>query len=126
MRRLLIALLITIVPSFAIAGHGGGGHGGGHMGGGSGGHVGGWGGPGSAHIAGTMGGHVSGWSGHGGGWGHRASHGGFAHHHRHGRFFFAGGPWVGGYGYYDNYGYDCWRWAQTPWGLRRVWVCDYY
>jgi hypothetical protein len=42
------------------------------------------------------------------------------HHHRHARFFFAGGPW------FANYGYDCWRWTPTPWGPRRVWVCDYY
>ena len=38
MRRLLIALAITLLPSFAIAAHGGGGHGGGgHTGGGWGG-----------------------------------------------------------------------------------------
>ena len=41
MRRLLIALAISIVPSLALAAHGGGGgHGGGHMGGGGGAHIG--------------------------------------------------------------------------------------
>ncbi|MFZ0057832.1 MAG: hypothetical protein WAL09_23925 [Pseudolabrys sp.] len=54
MRRFLIVLAITLLPSFAIAGHGGGGHGGGgHMGGG-------WGG---GHMGGGWGGHM------GGGWG---------------------------------------------------------
>jgi len=137
MRRLLIALAISLLPSFAFAAHGGGGHGGGgHMGGGGGGHIGsagvtgshmggGWGGRGawSGHASAAMaGGSMSGWRGRGVNWNHAAfSHGRFAH--RHHRFFFAGGPFIAGYGYY---GYDCWRWAPTPWGLRRVWVCDYY
>jgi hypothetical protein len=23
------------------------------------------------------------------------------------------------------YGGSCWSWQPTPWGWRRVWVCDY-
>jgi len=70
MRRFLIALAITLLPSFAIAAHGGGhmgGWGGGHMGGWGGGHMGGWGGhPRAAMIGGGMGG----WRG--GNWHHAA------------------------------------------------------
>ncbi len=121
MRRLLLALAVSLLPSLALAhghgggGHGGGGHIGGHMGGGWGGHV----GHASAAFAG---GRMGGWAGHTAGFSHGAfHHGRFAH--RHHRFFFAGGPWIGGYGYYGN---DCWRWVSTPWGARRIWVCDYY
>ena len=112
MRRFLIVLAITLLPSFAIAGHGGGGHGGGgHMGGG-------WGG---GHMGGGWGGHM------GGGWGKHSMAMAAFHHgrfvHRHNRFFFAGGPFFAAYGY----GYDCWRWVPTAWGPRRIWVCgDYY
>jgi hypothetical protein len=35
-------------------------------------------------------------------------------HFRHRPFFVAG--------YYGT----CWRWVPTPFGLRRVWVCDPY
>ena len=124
MRRLLIALAISLLPSFALAhSHGGGGHmgGGAHMGGGwSGGRIGGA-GLSSRAAVGTA--HVSGWNGarwNGASW----NHGAFRHSrfvHRHGRVFFVGGGpwWVGGY---DN----CWQWVPTPWGPRRVWACDYY
>lgn len=66
---------------------------------------------------------VGSWSGtrwNGVGWNHSALHHGRFVHRHHNRFFFAAGY---GYG-----GYDCWRWAPTAWGLRRVWVCgdDYY
>ena len=39
--------------------------------------------------------------------------------------FVVGGPWWGGYGYYDNGYYDdgCWQWIETRRGLRRVWAC---
>ena len=116
MRRFLIALAITLLPSFAIAAHGGGhmgGWGGGHMGGWGGGHMGGWGGhPRAAMIGGGMGG----WRG--GNWHHAAfRHGRFFH--RHNRFFFVGAPFIAAYGY------DCWRWVPTAWGVRRIWVCDY-
>lgn len=124
MRRLLIIFTIALLPSFALAAHGGGGHmgggGGGHMGGGwGGGHIGaGWGGRSMAMVPGRM----SGW--HGANWHHAP----FFHHgrfvHRHNRFFFVGAPFFAAYGY----GYDyCWRWVPTAWGPRRVWVCgDYY
>src|SRR5262249_24023037 len=104
MRKLLVILAITLLPSFAMAGHGGG-----HM---SGGHM--------------IGGHMSG--GHM--IGHRAHffhHGRFVHRHhffvrRHHRFFFVGAPIFAA-----GYGYDCWRWVPTAWGPRRIWVCgDYY
>lgn len=129
MRRLLIIFAIALLPSFALAAHGGGGHmgggGGGHMGGGwGGGHIGaGWGGRSMAMVPGRM----SGWHGvnwHGANWHHAP----FFHHgrfvHRHNRFFFVGAPFFAAYGY----GYDyCWRWVPTAWGPRRVWVCgDYY
>jgi hypothetical protein len=127
MRRFLIALAITLLPSFAIAAHGGGGHGGGgHMGGGWGGHMGGGSG---GHSMAMAGGHMGSW--HGGNWHHAASHQGrFVHRHnrfffvhRHNRFFFVGAPFFAAYGY----GYDCWRWVPTAWGPRRIWVCgDYY
>jgi len=67
---------------------------------------------------------VGGWNGahwNGANWNHGAFHHGRFAHHRHNRFFFAGGLGLAGYGYYD-----CWRWAPTPWGLRRVWVCGDY
>ena len=51
----------------------------------------------------------------------RFHHGHFVH--RHGRVFFVGGPWWGGYGYYDN---GCWQWIPTRWGLQRIWVCGSY
>jgi hypothetical protein len=112
MRRFLIALAITLLPSFAIAAHGGGhmgGWGGGHMGGWGGGHMGGWGG----HPRAAM---IGGWRG--GNWHHAAfRHGRFFH--RHNRFFFVGAP------FFAAYGYDCWRWVPTAWGVRRIWVCDY-
>jgi hypothetical protein len=118
MRRLLIALAISLLPSFALAhGHGGGGHsGGGHMGGGwSGGRTSGA-GLSSRAAVGAVG--VGGWNG--AGWNRGAfHHGRFVH--RHGRAFFVGGGpwWVGGYD-------TCWQWVPTPWGPRRVWACDYY
>src|SRR5262245_31453800 len=141
MRKLLIIFAVTLLPSFAMAhGHGGGGH----MGGWSGGHMGGaWAGSRSLAMTGGRfgawsGGHMGGaWSGSRslamtggrfGGW--RAAnwnrapffrHGRFVH--RHHRFFFIGGPVFAAYGY----GYDCWRWVPTAWGVRRIWVCgDYY
>ena len=118
MRKLVIIFALTLLPSFAMAhGHGGGG---GHMGGWGGGHVGGgWGG---GHMRTAWGGSRSlamtgGWRG--ANW-HRAP---FFHHrrfvHRHHRFFFVGGPVFAAYGY----GYDCWRWVPTAWGVRRIWVC---
>jgi hypothetical protein len=119
MRKILIILAIALLPSVAMArgGHmGGGGHmgswGGGH---GSGGH---WGGGRSLAMTG---GRFGGW--HAGNL-HRGAffrHGRFVH--RHHRFFFAGAPVFAAYGY----GYDCWRWVPTAWGVRRIWVCgDYY
>jgi hypothetical protein len=141
MRRLLIALAILLLPSFAIAhGHGGGGGGHGGMGGGhggmGGGHMagGGWSGHGAASMAGARmggstghmaawnGGRMAAWNGRAGNW-NRFHHGHFVH--RHGRVFFVGGPWWwGGYGYSD---YGCWQWVPTRWGPRRIWVCgDYY
>jgi hypothetical protein len=130
MRRLLIALAVSVVPSLAIAGHG---HSGGHSGGmgvGASSSMG-------ARMSGPVGGAARGavpmgrssgarianmggpWKGQAGGWSKGMHHG--HHHHRHGRFFFAGAPWFASYGYYS-----CWRWANTPWGPQRVWVCDYY
>lgn len=109
MRRLLIIFAIALLPSFALAAHGGGGH----MGGGGGGHMGGgWGGRSMAMVPGRFGG----W--HGAHWHHAP----FFHRgrfgHRHNRFFFAGAP------FFAAYGYDyCWRWVSTSWGPRRVWVC---
>jgi hypothetical protein len=38
--------------------------------------------------------------------------------HRFGRPFFAAGLY--------GYGYSCWRWVPTAYGLQRVWVCDPY
>ena len=105
MRRFLIALVISLVPSFAFAAHG---HMGGHMGGWSGARMGGWGGNPRAAMMG-------GWHGN---WHHAAfRHGRFFH--RHNRFFFVGAP------VFAAYGFDCWRWVPTAWGPRRVWVCDY-
>ena len=136
MRRLLIALAIIVLPSFAMAlGHGGGGGGHGFAGGHGG--FGGWHGHGTALIArgprmAAWSGHMAAWNGHVGNWNH-FNHGHFIHRnghfvHRHGRVFFVGGPrwWDGwgGYGYYDD---GCWQWVPTPSGLRHVWVCgDYY
>ncbi len=130
MRRLLIALAISLLPSIALA------YGGGRMGG----HGGG--GPMSAagHMSGSWSGarmagpalssraavgtaRVAGWNGarwNGANWNHGAfRHGRFVH--RHGRVFFVGGGpwWVGGYD-------TCRQWVPTPWGLRRVWACDDY
>ena len=47
----------------------------------------------------------------------------FARFHRfhHRRFAFAAVPFVVGAPYYDS----CWVVRYTPWGLRRVFVCDY-
>lgn len=61
----------------------------------------------------------------GGGGGHAAIHGGgfrgghfsSGRHFRGRRHFF-----VGGFGYYGD---SCWRGRWTPFGWRRVWVCDY-
>jgi len=113
MRKLLVILAITLLPSFAVAAHGPGGH------------MGGWGG---GHMSGGWGGHrMGGW--HASNW-HRAHffhHGRFVHRQhffvrRHHRFFFVGGPIFAA-----GYGYDCWRWVPTAWSPRRVWVCgDYY
>src|SRR5262245_25284201 len=144
MRRLLIALAIALLPSIALAGHGGGG--GGHGGGGGGGHGGGGGG---GHMGGGLsGGHMSGGGWSGGRmsagvmssraavgaapvrgwsasravtWGRRPFHGHGRFVHRHGPVFCVdGGPWwVGGY---DR----CWQWVPTQWGPRRVWTCDYF
>jgi len=122
MRRLLIALAISFLPSLALAhGHGGGHMGGGHMGGSwSGGHMGGV-GLSSRAAVGTA--RVGSWNGarwNGANWNHGAfRHGRFVH--RHGRIFFVGGGpwWVGSYD-------SCWQWVATPWGLRRAWVCGDY
>ena len=133
MRRLLIALAIALLPSIALAGHGGGG-GGGHGGGGhgGGGHEaaasgGGW--SGGRMSAGAMSSRaavgaarVGGWSGsHAVAWGGRPFHGHGRFVHRHHRVFFVGGGpwWVGGYD-------SCSQWVPTPWGPRRVWTCDYF
>jgi hypothetical protein len=131
MRRLLIALAISLVPSLALAAHigGGGGHvGGGHMGV-AGGHMsGGWsgahmGGSGFSSRAAVGTARVGGWNGarwNGANWNHGSfRHGRFVH--RHGRVFFVGGGpwWVGGYD-------TCWQWVATPWGLRQTWVCGDY
>jgi hypothetical protein len=121
MRKLLIILAIALLPSAAMAR----GHGGGHMGGWGGGHGGGghWGGGhwGGGRSLAMTGGRFGGWRG--GNW-HRGPffrHGRFVH--RHNRFFFVGAPFYAAYGY----GYDCWRWVPTAWGVRRIWVCgDYY
>jgi hypothetical protein len=100
------------------------------MGGGGGGHVGvghmsgGWSGARMGGPAFSSRAAVGGWNGarwNGANWNHGAFHHGRFAHHRHNRFFFAGGLGLAGYGYYD-----CWRWAPTPWGLRRVWVCGDY
>jgi hypothetical protein len=56
---------------------------------------------------------------HFGGGGHFAGHGGF----RSGGFRGGVGYRRFGYPYVSAYGYSCWRWQPTPWGLRRVWVC---
>ena len=117
MRRLLVALAISVFPSLALAAHGG------HVGGGpmsAGARMA---GPafssraavGTAHVTGSNGAR---WNG--ANWNHGAfRHGRFVH--RHGRVFFVGGGpwWVGGYD-------TCWQWVPTPWGLRRVWACDDY
>jgi len=125
MRRFLIALAISLLPSIALAhghggGGGGGGHGGGHMGGGwSGAHVVG-GGFSSRAAVGTA--RVGGWnSGRPVAWGGGRFHGHGRFVHRHGRVFFVGGGpwWVGGYN-------NCWQWVPTAWGPRRVWACDYF
>ena len=133
MRRLLIALAVALIPSLAIA-HGHGGGGGGHMGGGWGGHsaapfaggarMGAW----TGHMAAWNGGRMaawnsnrmSAWAGRPGNW-NRFHHGHFVH--RHGRVFFVGGPWWGGFGYYDS---GCWQWVPTRWGPQRIWVCGSY
>jgi hypothetical protein len=124
MRKILIILAIALLPSVAMArgGHMGGG---GHMGSWGGGHGGGghWGGGhwGGGRSLAMTGGRFGGW--HAGNL-HRGAffrHGRFVH--RHHRFFFAGAPVFAAYGY----GYDCWRWVPTAWGVRRIWVCgDYY
>jgi|SRR5450631_1949015 hypothetical protein len=129
MRKLLIALAISLVPSLALAAHVGGGHGGGHMGGGGGGHVagghmsGGWsgarmGGSGFSSRAAVGTARVGGWNG--ARWnGANRNHGRFVH--RRGRgFFVGGGPWW--VGDYDS----CSQWVATPWGLRQRWVCGDY
>jgi hypothetical protein len=125
MRRLLISLVISLMPSLALAAHGGGSH----IGGGGGGHLGsGWsgarmGGPGlsggaafgAARVGGRGGARWNGTS-----WNHGSfRHGRFVH--RHGRVFFVGGGpwWVGGYD-------SCWQWVATPWGLRWASVCGDY
>jgi hypothetical protein len=65
-------------------------------------------------------GHMAAWNGRAGNW-TRFHHGHFVD--RHGRVFFVGGPWWGGYGYYD---YGCWQWVPTRWGPQRIWVCGSY
>jgi hypothetical protein len=109
------------------------GHGGMHMGGMGGMHMGGMhmGGmhTGGMHMGGMrMGGypsvgavqsfHSAGvFSGHHGFEGRHDFDGRHFHHHHH-RFF------VGGLGYYDDYGYgSCYRPVLTNWGWRYVWVC---
>jgi hypothetical protein len=131
MRKLLIALAISLVPSLALAAHVGGG--GGHIGGGqmgvAGGHMsGGWSGArmsgsgfSSRAAVGTA--RIGAWNGtrwNGANWTQGSfHHGRFVH--RHGRVFFVGGGpwWVGGYD-------SCWQWVATPWGLRRAWACSDY
>jgi hypothetical protein len=127
MRRILSALAISLLPSLALAAHGGG-----HMGGGAG-HVAGgqmggsWSGarmgaPGYSSRAAVGTARVGGWSGarwNGANWNHGAfHHGRFVHRHGH-VFFIGGGPWFGSYD-------SCWQWVATPWGLRHAWVCDDY
>ncbi len=85
------------------------------MGGGWGGHgarMGAW----SGHMAAWNGGRMAAWNGRPGNW-NRFHHGHFVH--RHGRAFFVGGPWWGGY--YDS---GCWQWVPTRWGPQRMWVCS--
>ncbi len=100
-------LFLALVSTDALAGHGGGG--GGHWGGGG------------AHWSGG-GAH---WAGGGARWaGGRWAGGGWGWHGRrvaffHGRRFF-GGPFFVGVASAD---FGCWRWAPTPWGWRRAWVC---
>jgi hypothetical protein len=91
--RRLLMVLAVALIPSLAAAHGHGGGGGGHIGGG-------WGGHSAAGIAG----------------GARMGAG-------HGRVFFVGGPWWGGYGYYDS---GCWQWVPTRWGPQRIWVCGSY
>jgi hypothetical protein len=101
----VLATLVALPATGALAAHGGGGGhmGGGHMGGGhmGGGHMGG--GFGGGHMGGSGGSHF----GHAGGFhdGRLALHDGF-----HGRHFFGGG--------YDN---ACWNGQITPEGR----VCEW-
>ena len=107
MRRLLIALAISLLPSIALAAP----HGGGRMGGAT--HMGAthgrMGGPAFSSRAAVGTARVGGWnsaSWNGAKWNHGAFRHGRFGHHRHNRFFFAGGLGLAGYGYYDS-----WRWA---------------
>jgi hypothetical protein len=91
-------------------------------GGGRGGGGGGRGGGGGSFHAAMMGGgmHRSGFVGSRSvafrsGVGPRFAHARF-HRFHHRRFAFASVGFYGG---------SCWTWQQTPWGLRRVWACDY-
>ena len=114
MRRLLIALAISLLPSLAFAhGHGGGGQVAvatsvvvAHMGSGwSGGRIGGAGLNSRAAVGVARVGNWNGARWNGASWNHGAfRHGRFVH--RHGRVFFVGGGpwWVTGY---DN----CWQWV---------------
>lgn len=57
---------------------------------------------------------------------HRGFHGGFHGGHGHG---FGPWPWIaGGLVLGGAYAYEssCWRWVETPYGLRKVWVCNNY
>jgi len=114
MRKLLVILAITLLPSFAVAAHGPGGHMGHPMAAAHGPHM------GHPMAMGRW---------HGGNWHHAHffHHRPFVHRHhffvrRHHRFFFVGAPIFAA-----GYGYNCWRWVPTAWGPRRIWVCgDYY
>jgi len=118
-----MVLAVALIPSLAAA-HGHGGGGGGHIGGGWGGHsaagIAGGARMGAGHMAAWNGGRMAAWAGRPGNW-NRFHHGHFVH--RHGRVFFVGGPWWGGYGYYDS---GCWQWVPTRWGPQRIWVCGSY
>ena len=108
------AALIAAPAAARGGGHGGGGHGGGGHGGGAHAGSGSHGGGSSIGVARVSGLHT-------GSVGvarrHVVVHRAFFPRHR---VFVR--PFVG-YGLYADY--SCWRWVPTPFGLRRVWACDY-
>ncbi len=112
-------LLLALFSTEALARHGGGG------GGGGGGH---WGG-GGAHWSGGGGSHMAmaHMSGGGARWAGAHWAGGPRWSNWNGRRVafvnrrrFFGGPFFVGVASAD---FGCWRWAPTPWGWQRAWVC---